>query len=121
MLRESMHAGGKEVDVRGVTAGFDGGVDIAHAGLLVEWAEATVLRAAARMVAARSVLRLLLGDAGLVDAAAVIAAFHGFVRIADAIGIPYTGAAQGRDVPALRAEVGINDFYRVRGEAATPS
>ena len=121
MLRESMHAGGKEVDVRGVTAGFDGGVDIAHAALLVEWAEGTVLRDGARIVAARRALRPLLGDAGLVDAAAVIAAFHGFVRIADAIGIPYTGAAQGRDVPELRAEVGINDFYRLRGGTAPPA
>ena len=121
MLRESMHIGGKEVDVRGVTAGFDAGVDIAHAALLVEWAEGTVLRDPARISAARSALRPLLGDAGLVDAAAVIAAFHGFVRIADAIGIPYTGAAQGRDVPELREEVGINDFYRLRGAAAPPA
>ena len=59
----------------------------------------------------------MLGEAGLVDAAAVVGAFHGFVRIADAIGIPYTGAAQGRDVPELREQAGINDFYRVRGEA----
>ena len=121
MLRESMQIGGKQVDVRGVTAGFDGGVDIPHAALLVEWAEAAVLRDAARITAARSALRPLLGDAGLVDAAAVIAAFHGFVRIADAIGIPYTGAAQGRDVPDLREEVGINDFYRMRGDNAAPA
>jgi hypothetical protein len=39
------------------------------------------------------------------------------VRIADAIGIPYTAAAQGRDVPELREQAGINAFYRVRGEA----
>ena len=121
MLRESMHIGGKEVDVRGVTAGFAGGVDIPHAGWLVEWAEAVVLCDAVRIAGARSALRPVLSAAGLVDAAAVIAAFHGFVRIADAIGIPYTGAAQGRDVPELREAVGINDFYRVRGDTAAAS
>ncbi|TAK84835.1 MAG: hypothetical protein EPO20_13425 [Betaproteobacteria bacterium] len=59
----------------------------------------------------------MLGDAAFVDAAAVVAAFHGFVRVADAIGIPYTTAARGRDLPELRAQVGINEFYRVRGSA----
>jgi hypothetical protein len=43
----------------------------------------------------------------------VVAAFHGFVRIADATGIPYTSAAGGRDVPELRAEAGIDAFYRM--------
>jgi hypothetical protein len=43
-----------------------------------------------------------------------VAAFHGFVRLADAIGIPYTGAAFGQDVPELRAAAGINEFYRLR-------
>jgi len=114
MLRESMQISGKQVQVRGVTQGFDEGVDIPHAGALVELAEAVVARDAPRAAAARAALRAALGDAGLVDAAAVAAAFHGFVRIADAIGIPYTGAAGGRDAPELREEVGINAFYRVR-------
>ena len=118
MLRESMQIQGKEVKVQGVTRGFDDTIDIPHAAQLVEWAEATVLRDGARIARARGALRPLLGDAGLVDAAAVIAAFHGFVRIADAIGIPYNSAAQGRDVPELREEVGINSFYRIRGEVA---
>jgi hypothetical protein len=116
MLRESMHISGKEVDVRGVTQGFDEGVDIAHAAALVDFAEAVVLRDATRSAAARATLRPALGDAGFIDAAAIVAAFHGFVRIADAIGIPYTTAAQGRDVPEIRERAGINAFYRVLGE-----
>ena len=121
MLRESMHIKGQEVNVRGVTQGFDADVAIPHAPALVEFAESVVLRDAARIAAARTALHAALGgagagDAGLVDAAAVAAAFHGFVRIADAIGIPYDTAAQGRDVPELREEAGINAFYRVRGE-----
>src|SRR5688572_8147368 len=112
MLRESMHLGGREVDVRGVTRGFDAGVDLPHAAELVAFAEAVTLRNAAATDLARSALRTALGESGFVDAAAVVAAFHGFVRIADATGIPYTAAAGGRDVPELREEAGINDFYR---------
>lgn len=116
MLRESMQSEGKQVDVRGVTQGFDAGVDIPHAAELVDFTEAVVLRDAARTAAARKTLRAALGDAGFVDAAAVVAAFHGFVRIADSIGIPYTTAARGADVPELREQAGINAFYRVRAE-----
>jgi hypothetical protein len=58
-----------------------------------------------------------LGGAGLVDAAAVVAAFHGFVRVADATGIPYLTASRGRDDPELRERAGVNGFYRVREEA----
>ena len=114
MLRESMQINGKQVDVGGVTQGFDEDVDIPHAAALIEFAEAVVMHDAPHLAAARAVLRTTLGEAGLVDACAVAAAFHGFVRIADAIGIPYTTAAQGRDVPELREEAGINAFYRVR-------
>jgi len=117
MLRESMHIGGKEVDVSGVTRGFEQSVDIPHAAELVAFAEAVVARDAPRTAAARESLRRLLGDAGLVDSAAIVAAFHGFVRIADSTGIPYTTAAGGKDAPDIREQAGVNDFYRVRGQA----
>ena len=115
MLRESMQIKGRQVDVRGVTAGFDEGIDIPHAAALVEFAEAVVMGDETRTAAARATLLAALGEAGLVDAAAVVGAFHGFVRIADAIGIPYTTAARGGDVPELRERAGVNEFYRVRG------
>jgi hypothetical protein len=115
MLRESMQAGGRRVDVAGVTRGFDKDVDIPHLAALVEFVDAIVARDDARTAAAREALRAALGEAGLVDAAAVVGAFHGFVRIADAIGIPYTTAAQGRDAPEIRSRAGVNDFPRVRG------
>jgi len=118
MLRESMRTSGKEVDVSRVTKGSGDTVDIPHAAALAELAEAVVLRDAPRTDAARARLRAALGDVAFVDAAAVVAAFHGFVRIADAIGIPYTTAARGCDAPELRAQAGVNDFYRVRGENA---
>ncbi len=115
MLRESMQISGKQVDVRGVTQGFDADLDIPHAAALVEFAEAVVLREEDRAASARCVLHAVLGGPGLIDAAAVVGAFHGFVRIADAIGIPYTTAARGGDVPELRERAGVNEFYRVRG------
>ena len=115
MLRESMQIKGRQVDVRGVSDGFHDGVDIPHAAALVEFAEAVVLRDEPRTALARAELLAALGGAGLVDAAAVVGAFHGFVRVADAIGIPYTTAARGGDVPELRERAGVNNFYRVRG------
>jgi hypothetical protein len=55
----------------------------------------------------------VLGNDGLVDAIAVSAAFHGFVRIADAIGIPYETAGFGNDAAEIREEAGINQFHRI--------
>lgn len=116
MLRESCQTENKQVDLGSVTRGFGDDTPVPHAALLAEFAEAVVLRDEPRTAAARKRLRAELGDAAFVDAAAVAAAFHGFVRIADAIGIPYTTAARGSDVPDIRAAAGVNDFYRVRGE-----
>ncbi|MCZ7563216.1 MAG: hypothetical protein M5U08_04850 [Burkholderiales bacterium] len=117
MLRESMQSSGREVDVAQVTRGFGEAAEVPHAAALAEFAEAVVVRDAARIAAARARLRAVLGPEGLVDAAATAAAFHGFVRLADAIGIPYTTAARGQDVPELREAAGINAFHRVRGDA----
>jgi len=41
------------------------------------------------------------------------------LRIADAIGIPYTGAAGGRDAPDVREQAGINAFYRISSTSAS--
>lgn len=119
MLRESMQMSGQAVDVAGATRGFDDSTGIPHAALLAGFAEAVVQRDEATLTRARLALREALGEAGFVDAAAVAAAFHGFVRIADSIGIPYTTAARGEDAPEIRERAGVNAFPRVRGEAAT--
>ncbi len=81
MLRESMQTSGKQVDLSGVPEGFRGGIEVPHAAELVAFAEAVVSRDQAQTAKAREKLPRLLGGAGLVDAAAVTAAFHGFVRI----------------------------------------
>lgn len=115
MLRESMQTQGKEVDLAGLTSGFAHGLDVPHAAELVAFAEAVVERDDQRITAARDTLLPLIGGAGLVDAAATIAAFHGFVRVADTIGIPHFAPPAGGELSALRAEAGIDGFYRLRG------
>lgn len=115
MLRESMQIEGKAVDLGHVAHGDDQGVPLPHAAELLEFAEAVVLRDEARTAAARAKLRAALGEAGLVDAAATVAAFHGFVRLADATGIPYENAAGGQDRPEIRQAAGVEEFYRLRG------
>jgi len=112
-----MQAGGRTVDLEGVRRGFGANVAIAHVELLEEFAESVFRCDAARSERARERLRRALGDPGFVDAAATVAAFHGFVRLADATGIPYTTAARGHDAPEIRERAGVNDFRRVRGEA----
>lgn len=117
MLRESMQIEGRQVDLGNVAHGEDAGVELPHAAELLEFAEAVVLRDAPRIAAARARLRGALGEAGLVDAAAITAAFHGFVRIADATGIPYENAAGGVNRPEIREAAGINEYYRIRDRA----
>lgn len=119
MLRESMQTSGKEVDLGSVTRGVDDSVDVPHAAELAAFAEAVVSRDPGRIAAARERLRAVLSEAAFVDAAAVAGAFHGFVRIADAIGIPYGGAAGGRDAPEVREQAGINAFYRISSTSAS--
>lgn len=116
MLRESSKFSNEAVELNDVSKGWSKGTAVAQAPLLVEFAEAAVARDVVRVTAARDAVRKALGSAALVDVAAVAAAFHGFVRIADAIGIPYQTAAQGQDAPEVREAAGVNAFFRLRAE-----
>ncbi len=114
MLRESIRVSGTEFDLltamghaRG-SGGIRGGQD------LVDFAEALVLGDEARLAALRTRLASALGEAALVDAAAVAAAFHGFVRVADATGAPPAGASGGKVTMEFRESLGINAFYGAR-------
>ncbi len=117
MLRESMKTDGKSVDLRGVTAGFGAGeagpVALREAEALEAFAEAVVRRDGHSIGALRKHLIGKLGEPAFVDAAATVAAFHGFVRVADGIGIPYRTAVRGEDAPELRTEAGIDRFFRI--------
>jgi len=117
MLRESSKISNDAVELSDVTRGLSDATGIAHAEILVEFAEAVVQRDIPRIAAARKAVFDALGNDATVDTAAIIAGFHGFVRIADAIGIPYQTAARGEDAPELREQAGISAFYRIREQA----
>jgi hypothetical protein len=89
LLRASGEVAGSAVDVSAIAdpahAAMSG---VAHAEALLAFADAAVDEDAEGLPAARERLRRELGDAALVDAAAVIANFERMTRIADATGIP---------------------------------
>lgn len=116
MLRESSKRSEEAVQLQDVTQGLSGATDIEHAPLLVSFAEAVVQRDEAATARARAAVLQAMGNDAMVDAAATISAFHGFVRIADSIGIPYKTAAMGGDAADVREIAGINAFPRVQAE-----
>ncbi len=116
MLRESNNTIGTTFDMTDVIGGVSGETDIPHADLLSAYAEAVYQRDTPLIAEKQSEIRHFLGDAAFVDCAAVAAAFHGFVRVADGTGIPYEGAGGGTDTTELRSEVGIDQFYRIAGK-----
>lgn len=82
-----------------------------HAALLVEFAEALHGTDTGRQLRAREAVAGGLGDAALVDAAAIVASFNAVVKIADATGIPledYKAAA----TEDLRRDLALERFNR---------
>ena len=120
MLRESSQIAGHKIQLSDITAGLTEETQIPHGDHLIGLAEAIVARDTGAIGDFRDRLFQALGNGPVVDAVAVVSGFHGFVRIADAIGIPYTTVAQGQDIPEIRQEVGINEFYRIKGSALVP-
>ncbi|NKB59139.1 MAG: hypothetical protein GKS00_22660 [Alphaproteobacteria bacterium] len=111
MLRESSLTNNSDFDLTELTAGVTGAGDIQAAKLLADFAEAAVKRETGPLTEYRNALLQALGPAGVVDAAATVAAFHGYVRLADATGIPYEHAGFGTDTTEMRAAIGIDNFY----------
>lgn len=118
MLRESSKANGENYDLALLT-GVKGDGNVPNGALLVSFAEAVLGNDDARLAAIRSEIRASLGDAALVDAAAIAATFNAIDRVADSTGIPIedTKAAATAD---FRAALGINAFAENRGEIADP-
>lgn len=114
MLRESIRRSGTEFDLAVAMGKARGGGGIEGGQALADFAEAVTLGGASRVAAQRRVVETELGARALVDAAAVAAAFHGFVRVADATGAPPSGASGGKVTAAFREELGIDDFYGAR-------
>ena len=85
------------------------GSGIAHAPVLLAFAEAAVKGSDDALAAARDRVRSELGPEQLVDAAAVVSNFERMVRIADATGIPLDTPVNAMSAD-LRADLGIDDY-----------
>ena len=81
-----------------------GEIGVPHAALLLGFADAVIAGGAIAVQRDRVVAAL--GEAAVVDAAAVIAGFDGITRIADATGIPIE-PAKAEETADLRSELGL--------------
>ncbi len=111
MLRESAKATDSTIDLEVITSDDAGDGGIPHGGVLTAFAEAVLAGDEARLTDARRLVRDGLGDAALVDAAAVIANYCALDRVADATGIPLESTKEANTVE-LRAALGIDEFSR---------
>jgi hypothetical protein len=118
LLRESSKITGETYDLSLLTGGSGDG-NIPHGALLVAFADAVLGSDAARLAAIRSEIRAKMGDAALVDAAAIAATFNAIDRVADATGIQIEDAKAAATAD-FRAALGINAFAENRGEVADP-
>jgi hypothetical protein len=116
---------GETVDLHAVTeSGRASGV--AHGDVLVDFAEALVARDAAAIARARERVIAAIGEAAMVDAAAVASNFERMVRIADGTGIPLGEALETRSravVDELRLahpRFGRGGLDRLRAGGGTP-
>ena len=106
-LRVSGTHTGNDYELGAVTGVDSTGGGIPQGALLNEFAEAICQRDEARTAAARAKIVAELGEAAMVDAAAVIAAFNAFPRVADATGIPLEDD-KAEMTTDLRAELGLD-------------
>ena len=85
--------------------------------LLNEFVEAVCAGDVAQTATVRQKIIKAMGEAAMVDAAAVIAAFNCYPRIADATGIPLE-EAKAAATEAMRAELGLDglDSHKNSGE-----
>jgi hypothetical protein len=118
LLRESSKAKGENYDLTLLT-GTAGDGNIPHGALLVAFAEAVLGSDEAGLSAVRSDVRARMGDAALVDAAAIVATFNAIDRVADSTGIPIEDGKAAATAD-FRAALGINAFAENRGEIADP-
>lgn len=105
---------GDDYDLTAVTDASDDGLgSIAHGRALNELTEAVMARDPRRVADARARVTDALGERGMTDAAATIAAFNAYPRAADATGIPLEDAK--RDGTAeLRAELQLEELNTAR-------
>jgi hypothetical protein len=105
-LRVSGQQTGNEYDLDLVMGGDVDGSGLPQGDLLNEFCEAICDRDSDRTARARAVIVETLGEAAMVDAAAMIAAFNAYPRMADATGIPLEEAKAAATVE-MRDELGL--------------
>ncbi len=115
-LRVSGTDTGKEYGLAAVMGGGASDSGLPHADLLNAFAEGVCGHDAAAVGTARQALVDAMGARAMVDAAAVIAAFNAYPRMADATGIPLEDAKAAGTVE-LRTELGLEAFNRLKDEA----
>ena len=108
MLRESVQQTGVEFELTGLSGQKADGT-VANQDLLLDFAEAVVLRDAAAAAALRPKVIEALSPAGYLDACSVIAGFHGFSRIADASGVPLDERYLA-DAEDVKSQTGVRTF-----------
>ena len=114
MLRASSKAKGESFDLS-LIVGKPGDGNIPHGALLVAFAEAVLGIDNERLADTQSRIRAAMGDAALVDAAAIVATFNAIDRVADATGIQIEDT-KAQTTADIRAALGINAFAENRGE-----
>ena len=85
----------------------DGGIE--HGAALIEFSEAVLDNDEDRLTAARARVIDAVGEAGLVDAAAVVATFNAIDRVADSTGMPLSDEVL-ESTADVRDALGINEF-----------
>jgi len=93
-------------------AAAEGG-GVSHGDRLIEFAEAVLADSDEQLLRVRSALRGGLGDAALVDAAAVVGFFNAIDRVADATGIPLDPERLPQTAD-FRAALGLDAFAQAR-------
>lgn len=102
------------MDLEAITKGAgDEVAGVAFGAELIAYADAVVARST-DVPETRDAVHKSMGDAGVVDAAAVIANFQRMVRIADGTGIPIDGPLDVLSAD-IRHEIGINEFPSAEG------
>jgi len=104
-----LRASGEPIDLQAVTEGADVDSGLPGGAGLTALAEATVKGDEAAIRSARERVQAELGEAALVDAAAVAGNFERMVRIADGTGIPLDEPVAVISAD-LREDLGIDAF-----------
>ncbi len=108
-LRVSGQETGQDYDITAVVAGTELAPNVADGAIMQVFVDAVMDRDGDAVEKIRLAVSAQCGDAAMIDAAAVIAAFNAYPRIADATGIPLEDA-KAAATAELREELGLGSM-----------